>query len=296
MEQTVYIDLFFLINFSMDFLGLFIAAKLLCRKRRLLRLVLAAIFGGAYACFALVVPMQSYLSLFSLLVDALACVIMALIAVFDRKTLRGVFSFAIVYGAISILLGGAMTALFSVFNRLGLDKLFASDGVEGDGISVYIFAIFAALSGLATLLGGRFFKKKSLRQGGTVEIEYRGRRVSLNCICDSGNLLREPISQAPCILVELDALRGLFSDSFLRAVGNGRIEELSPLESSRIRMIPAKDVSGSTLLVGVRPDRIIVDMGKGGVHIEAYLALSNQKISANGAKALIPSEIAMCAV
>ena len=108
--------------------------------------------------------------------------------------------------------------------------------------------------------------------------------------------MREPISQAPCILVELDSLRGLFSDSFLRAVGNGRIEELSPLESSRIRMIPAKDVSGSTLLVGVRPDRIIVDMGKGGVYIEAYLALSNQKISANGAKALIPSEIAMCAV
>jgi hypothetical protein len=152
-------------------------------------------------------------------------------------------------------------------------------------------AIFAALSGLATLLGGRFFKKKSLRQGGTVEIEYRGRRASLNCICDSGNLLREPISQAPCILVELDALRGLFSDSFLRAVGNGRIEELSPLESSRIRMIPAQSASGDTLLVGIRPDFVRLDMGKGDTAVEAYIAFSVEKISAHGAKALVPSEL-----
>ena len=59
MEQTVYIDLFFLINFSMDFLGLFLAAKLLERSKRLLRLALAAIFGGIYACVALISPLNA---------------------------------------------------------------------------------------------------------------------------------------------------------------------------------------------------------------------------------------------
>ena len=291
MEQTVYIDLFFLINFSMDFLGLFIAAKLLCRKRRLLRLVLAAFFGGAYACFALVVPIQSYLSLFSLLVDALACVIMALIAVFERKYTRGVFSFAIVYGAISILLGGAMTALFSVFNRLGLDKLFASDGVEGDGISVYIFAIFAALSGLATLLGGRFFKKKSLRQGGTVEIEYRGRRASLNCICDSGNLLREPISQKLCILAELDALRPILSRELYKSALTGDISALEGLDASRVRLIPTQSAVGSAMLIGLRADRVYIDMGGAKTEVDVYIAISREKLLLKGVKALVPSEL-----
>ena len=296
MEQTVYIDLFFLINFSMDFLGLFLAAKLLGRSKSLIRLALAAIFGGGYSCLTLIFPFQSYLSVLSIVIDALACIIMALIVAFERKRVRGVISFALVYGAVSILLGGAMTALFSLFNRLGLDKAFSSAEAQSDGVSVYIFAIFAALSGFATLLGGKFFKKKALRQGGTVEIEYRGRSVSLACMCDSGNLLREPISQMPCILVDIEALSGLFPNSFLRAVRCGNLEKISLSESSRIRMIPAQGAVGSTLLVGLRPDRITLDMGNGDTSVEAYLALSSTKISANGAKALIPSELALCAV
>lgn len=295
MEQTVYIDLFFLINFSMDFLGLFLATRLLGRSGSILRLVLASIFGGLYSCITLIFPLQT-LSLLSLAIDALACLMMAFIAVFKRKAPRGVISFALVYGAVSILLGGAMTALFYLFNRLGLDKVFSGVEAESDGISVYIFAIFAALSGGATLLGGRFFRRRALRQGGAIEIEYRGRRVSLTCICDSGNLLREPISQRPCILVELDSLSGLLSDSILRYIKSGALDKIPHTEASRIRMIPASGAVGRSLLIGFRPDRILLDMGKGATYVDAYLAITEAKISANGARALIPSELAISAV
>ena len=296
MEQTVYIDLFFLINFSMDFLGLFLTAKLLGRSKKLFRLALAAIFGGLYACFALIVPIESYLQFFSFFIDALACVAMSFIAIFERRAWKGIFSFSLVFGAISILLGGAMTALFYAFNRLGLDKLFSGGQEHSDGISVYIFAIFAAISGFAALLGGKLFKKKGLRQSGMLEIEYRGRKKHISCFCDSGNLLREPISQIPCILVELDAVRGIFSDSFYECIKQGDFEKISFSESSRIRMIPAKSASGDTLLVGIRPDFVRLDMGKGQTAVEAYIAFSVEKISANGAKALVPSELVIGAV
>ena len=296
MEQTVYIDLFFLINFSMDFLSIFLASRLLGRGKGLLRQILAALFGGIYACVALVAPIQDSLSAFSIILDGLACMIMAFIAVFDKKARRGVISFSLVLCAISILLGGAMTALFSLFNRLGLDRVLSGGESQSDGVSVYIFAVFAALSGAATLIGGRFFKKKALRQGGTVEIEYRGRKVIVNCMCDSGNLLREPISQAPCILVELDALRGIFSDKFFKCIKNRELEGIPLSESSRIRMIPARSASGDALLIGIRPDCVLLDMGNGATRVEAYLAISLEKISANGAKALVSSELALCAV
>ena len=297
MEQTVYIDLFFLINFSMDFLGLFLATKLLGREKSILRLALSAIFGGVYACLALIFPLDSYFPLLSIVVDALACVAMAFIAVFKRKAPRGVISFALVYGAVSILLGGAMTALFYAFNRLGLDKAFSgAENTVSDGISVYIFAVFAAISGFITLIGGRFFKKKALRQGGTLEIEYRGRRVGLECMCDSGNLLREPISQIPCILIELEAVKKILPDRFFEAVKSDELEKIPLSESSRIRMIPAQSASGEALLIGMRPDKIILNMGSGAICVAAYLAFTRQKISANGARALVPSELAMCAV
>ena len=296
MEQTVYIDLFFLINFSMDFLGLFLASKLLGRGVRLYRLALASVFGGLYACFALIFPSDSLLSVFSFAVDAIACVIMAFIAIFEKKMMRGVISYSLVFGAVSILLGGAMTALFYAFNRMGLDRILSGDNVQSDGISVYIFAIFASISGFVALISGRFFKKKALRQNGILEIEYCKRRIKIACMCDSGNLLREPISQNPCILVELDAIKGLFSRSFCECIRRGTLEKIPLSEACRIRMIPASGAFGEDLLVGMRLDSVRVDMGKGSTGVEAYIVLVTEKISAQGAKALVPSEIAFCAV
>ena len=292
MEQTVYIDLFFLINFSMDFLGLFLAAKLLERSKRLLRLALAAIFGGIYACVALISPLNACIPTVSFVIDAVACVVMSFIAVFERKTWRGAFSFALVFGAVSILLGGAMTALFYAFNRLGLDKAFGNGEAQSDGLSVYIFAIFAAISGFTALIGGRFLKRKALRQSGRLELRYCGRSETLECMCDSGNLLREPISQLPCILVELEALNKLFSKSFCEAVRCGNFEKIPLSEAGRVRMIPIQSAAGEALLVGFRLDDIRLDMGKGAVSVDAYVAFSTEKISAHGAKALIPSELA----
>ena len=292
MEQTVYIDLFFLINFSMDFLGLFLAAKLLGRSKRLFRLALAALFGGFYACFTLIVPLENYLSVFSFAIDALACLIMSFIAIFERRAKRGVFSFALVFGATSILLGGAMTALFYAFNRLGLDKAFAGESEQSDGLSVYVFAIFAAISGATALFGGRFFKRKAMRRNGVIEIKYRISSVKLTCMCDSGNLLREPISQLPCILTELEALKGFISKELYDAVKNGNIEQIPQREMSRIRMIPIQSASGQALLIGFRPDRVLLDMGKGAACVDAYVVFSTEKISACGACALVPSELA----
>ena len=293
MEQTVYVDIYFLINFSMDFLGLFLASRLLSRRASLLRIALAAVFGGAYACLALFLSLESISGILSFFADALACVSMAFIAIFYKRAKRGVLSFSVVFGAVSLLLGGAMTALFYAFNKIGVDKWFSLGGEADDSVSVWLFVILAFLSGIIALLGGNFLKNKGLRRRGLLEVEYQGRRASVACLCDSGNLLREPISGLPCVLVELDALDGVFSASFRTSVKKRDIISLSSHEASRIRMILARSVSGDSLLFGMRVDSLRIDMGKGATEVEAYLAFSVERISADGVKALVPSELAL---
>ena len=290
--QTVYIDIFFLINFSMDFLSLFIASRLLSRKVRLWRLALSALLGGAYACASLVFSFSAHLGVLSLAIDALACILMAVIAVLSRKNLRGSFSFALVFSAVSILLGGAMTALFSLFNRMGIYALFSGESSNTeDGISVWLFAIFAIISAIITLFGGRFLKKKSLRREGGVNIEYRGKRVYLPSVCDSGNLLREPISQKLCILAELDALRPILSRELYKSALTGDISALEGLDASRVRLIPTQSAVGSAMLIGLRADRVYIDMGGVKTEVDVYIAISREKLLLKGVKALVPSEL-----
>ena len=291
MEQTVYLDIFFLINFSMDFLGLFLSGKLLGKNIRLLRAIIAATVGGVYACASLFI--SSYLlGAASFFIDAIVCLLMAFITVFDRKAVKEPLSFALVYGAVSILLGGGMTALFNLFNKIGVDKLFG-EGNQSDGMSVWFFFFLAIFSAFFTVIGGRALKRKLMRKKGRIEIQYKGKSVSLLAICDSGNLLREPISRLPCIVVDTDSVADIFSDSLLRAVRSGNILDVSGEDKAKIRLIPTATATGEAMLIGIRVDHILLDMGKGASEVFACIAFSREPIIANGAKALVPSELAL---
>lgn len=289
MEQTVYLDIYFLINFSMDFLGLFLSARLVERRIKYYRLVIAAGLGAAYACVALFL---SAAGLWRLLLDALACLAVGGVAAFDRRALKSLPYFSLVFGAVSIILGGAMTALFYLFNRLGVDLLFGGGGGD-DGISVWLFAILAGISALLALKGGGALKKRAVRKRGRIEIEYGGKRTSLSCLCDSGNLLREPISRLPCVLVELDALSSVLPYSLTEAVKKGNITLIEERERPRVRLIPSQSATGKAMLVGFRVDALRIDMGGGAAKTDAYVVLMTEKISEKGIKALVPSEIVL---
>ena len=273
----------------MDFLGLYLAARLLSYRVRPLRCLFAAAFGALYACVSLLVAQSGTLGL---LVDIAACATMAFIAIKRKGNLRQVGGYALVYTAVSILLGGFMTALFSLFNRLGFDKLAEGDNMS-DGISVWLFALLAAISGVLSFFGGKLFKKKSARKYGRVRISYRGRETEMRGLCDSGNLLREPISSKPCIVADARSVSEIFPQRSAELIKSGRISELDMREAGRIRVIPAETVNADGMLYAFRADRVSVDMGKGWCEVDAYVAFSSVEMSEEGVRALIPSELAL---
>ena len=288
MEQIVYIDIYFLINFSMDVICFFLASKLLTTVVSVKRELLASVIGAGYACVSLLCTLNG---IFSLLADLFACFGMCLVAIKRKGNLREVCEYTVVYAAVSIVLGGVMTTLFSFFNRIGLDKLLGSQE-DADGISVWLFAILAIIGGGASLLGGRFFRKKSSRRNGEVKIHYGEKNVCFKAFCDSGNLLTEPISSKPCIIVEKREMEKILPYGIVKMIRSGMADGLSEEEKRRVRVIPASTVGGDGLLYAVRMDDIQVNMGKGWSRSDAFVAFGSIGNNADGAKALLPSSVA----
>ena len=287
MEHTVYIDLYFMINFAMDFLCFYLTSWLLSLRRSLLRTMLASAFGALYACVALLVGMRG---VWSILADLAICLIMCAIAYYRPKEARAVAVDALVYSAVSILLGGAMTALFYFFNRMGLDRLLGSEE-DADGVSVWLFALIAIAGAIGTAFGGRLMRKKATRRACRVSITLGGRTVTLDGICDSGNLLCEPISALPCIIIDPECLDKLVGRGDARAVIDRRIEDLSEGICRRVRVIPMRTVGGESVGYGIRADRVRVEFGRESRSVEAFILATNEPISADGARALVPSEL-----
>ncbi len=289
MGQIVYVDLFFLVNFSMDFLTFFLTAKLLARPFPFARALMGSVLGGLYADAALFVPLPTFPAL---ALDALACTVMCLITFGERKKWRSLPLYILVYVAISMALGGIMTALFHLLNR---SELFSrAEAPSGDGISVWIFAVLALISAVVTALGGRFFVGRTAQKNAEVELCYDGKTVRLHAMTDSGNLLTEPISGRPCIVADIEAVSPILPREILKAVRQNAPElmgQMSPKNGKNLRLIPTRTASGGSILLGVRMDRITVDSDKGKREVDAVVVLTSLGRSADGNEALLPPSL-----
>ena len=291
MGQTVYADLLFLINFSMDFLCFYITSAILHRKLSAVRALLASVGGGVYS----VAVLFAYLAPpFGLVCDAAACILMCAAVFTGRRVTFGRFLLSTAtYVGVSAALGGMMTALFNLLNtlELPLDTLKS----DAEGIPVWFFALLAAVSGVATLMGGRFFRAKQSERSARVEIGYGGRRVELFAVCDTGNLVRDPVSGRSVVVADLSSLRPLLPEALIRAVRENNASHLSELPDEIARdlhIIPARSVGGTSLLFALRPDSMTVTGADGKPHeIDALFAPAPIGSSARGYQALLPPEL-----
>lgn len=294
MEQTVYLDLLFLINFSMDFLCFYLSSKILSVPMSTGRAVAASVIGGVYADAALFLPFGN---LICLACDLCACAVMCAAAYAKRGGWRDVPFYTIVYFAVSMALGGAMTAIFNLLNNAGVADMLSPEG-SGDGISAWLFALIAAISAVITLLGGRFFKRRSSIRTAQIEVSYEGVTKKLDAFVDSGNLLRDPISGKPCIVVNAASLSDVFPKELLKLSDSSRLKisslaDVSATNAKRVRLIPSRTAGSESILLGVSADavRIITQDRPNAYDVDAMIVISSFGKAAEGKDALLPAEL-----
>ena len=253
---SVYIDLYVLVNVSMDFLCMMIAAVLLHREPKRWRVLLASLVGGGYAAAALLLSVDGILGV---VLDILAVVLMCGIAFGRRKgSFFSVLRSAAVVWICSLLMGGTMTALYTWLNRLNLPL----EALQGDGLSVWTFVLVSALAGALTVKSGRWFGLSGKAKTATVEVTLFGNKTVLRAMVDTGNLLCDPVSGKSVIVVELEAIKPLLPPSLVRACESGDFSAyLKDHErAKRVRLIPAGTANGSSLMLAIVPDAVTVTL------------------------------------
>ena len=157
MEEEIYADVLFIINFSMDFLSLYIVGRLMHFRMKAGRVILGASLGALYGVLELLLGGPSLLKT----ALTLAVLLGMCAAAFGRHSPRTYFASTALTFGVSMLIGGMMT---SAFLKLGANTSYIEIGgtiatVFGD-LPVMQFAVFALLSALATWGVGKLFRRK----------------------------------------------------------------------------------------------------------------------------------------
>ncbi len=277
--MTIYADILFLINFSMDFLSLRLAAKILHIPLRLPRAVLSSISGAlAGTLTILFMPDKPAYNFLSILAGVLSSVLMGAIATGWQNIVR---KSAVLWGA-GAFIGGVFTLLLNLggsLNPSASSSATISPGING-GVGE-IFIVCAIVSCAVV----RLFSSASSKK--TVELKFtlHGKSYAMTALCDSGNSAADPFTAAPVVIVAARAVPGF--DAGLLGMNGTELSDESLQKPIKVRVIPIKTAAGERVLYGFVPDSLSVD----GKERDAVIAIDGENKAYSGFTAIIPAKI-----
>lgn len=282
--QVLYIDTLFFLNFALDFLCLYLCSCFRQSKKYAWRLLLASFFGGVYAVFAVVFDLSTWAHLFLTL---LLAVLICLIAFGKREGLRRFLGYVALFYFFSMFLGGAVSALYRFLEGV---LTFRTSFIPKRADMILLCGLVSA--GLLSFLL-RLFGRSEKERYGMVLITAYGKTVGVSVLVDSGCLLSDPITGRPVIIVRLGSLSSLLPRDILTCARAGGVDmPKDPALARRCRLLSARSLGKASLLLSIRPDRVLLDIGGEKKECDALIALFEaEKHYFGGRDGLLPSSL-----
>ena len=282
MTEYVYGDVLFIINFSMDFLCLFIAGRLTKTKLKTWRVALGAALGSVYGVVSLLYSLPTVIET---VVEIAAAFVVCSVGIGSGGLYKRVLQTAVFY-AVSVMLGGVMTLIYS---KLGKYAVYMETGGSiatalGD-VPLWVFLACAAASALLTKLFAVLLKNRSRAKTCELSLSFDGKTHELTGFIDSGNVVADPISGTPVIFLS-SRYRGVVP---CLDVSDGA-DVLRANLTRGLRAIPVSTEGGSGVIFAVKADRCYVRTGGEYESRNALVAVGKEEYYCD-CDALVPLEL-----
>ena len=280
--MDVYADLFFLINFSMDYICLYISGKILRLNVSAAKHVISSVLGGLYSVVALFLNVGSILAF---IIDILICIIMTAICFYHKgDKVKNIITSSLLYIGISMLIGGVMTAIFNLLNKLDINFQSISD----DGAHTYTFAIIAVISAILSMRGISLITRKNRHKEYFVEVTINKKTCNFLGFVDTGNLVKDQISGKSIIFIDKNAASKIIDPDAEEKFYQGEILYRGS------RLVPISTAGGSTATLIFVPDKITLaeKNGKSTSEFQVDCLIALVEINkGDGYEAIIPEDI-----
>lgn len=207
--MKMYIDLFFIFNFIIDFIITLSVSIILKRKSSYIRMILSSLLGG-------VSSLLLFTSLNKILIEIISIILMVVIS-FGYKGIRYVIKNILYMYILSTLLGG----IIYLFNIKVSNNVFLS----------YLIIIIIAIEVMVLYIKENKKMKNIYNNYYKVDIYFKSNdKLSLIGFIDTGNNLYDPYKKRPIILISNKYYR---DDNFILVPyhtlsGNGLLKCIKP--------------------------------------------------------------------
>ena len=228
--MTIYIDLLFILNFIYDMLLLITVCITLKRNTKFIRIFLGSLFGSV-TTFIIFLPINKYLMLLLKIILGLTM----LTITFTYKNFRYFINNVLYLYMTSVILAGFLYFLKIEFNNL-----------------CYSISLIIAPFILYLYLKGQKELKNIVNYYQKIIINFKNNRhLELTGFIDSGNKLRDPITNKYIILINKSKLKGIYNIRSPIYVPITTVNNKSLLECIAIKSIEVGNKQYTNYLIGL---------------------------------------------
>lgn len=280
-KMKVYIDVVFLENLCMNYIILLTTGLIMKVKVNHIRLVSSSALGSVYA---ILVYMQIFNIYSNIITKFILSICMVYIA-FIPKGIKILFKELIIFYLVSFVFGGCAFALLYFIKP---QDIFIKNGVYIGTYPIKIAFLGGIVGFVVVRIAFKIVKNRVSKKGliYEIEIEIERKKQIVKAMLDTGNMLKDPITREPVIVVEKEKMRGLLPDDILdntEKIIGGEWGECQKEISyrARFRIIPFQSIGKQNgMLLGFKSDGIkiiteIEDIDRKNIIIGIY----NEKLT-----------------
>lgn len=259
----VYAEYLILENFIINFIILYVTKRFTRTETSRLRLTLSALIGSVYT-LVVFYPKLSFMVSFTM---KLTISILIIIVAFNPATFKKFLKLIATFYIVSFVFAGSALALFyliDVDSYIGNGIFYIKDFP----IKILAFAIVTSwvlIKYTWSYIHGKISKDKILVP---IAISFKDKVTHIIALVDTGNSLKDPITDAPVIIVQFSAIKNILPEKTKKLFEKYDTKDLRLIlpilqelgHDFKFRVIPFKSIGQENgVLFGFKPDRVIIE-------------------------------------
>lgn len=284
----MYLDIVFVENVLMNYIIIFTCGIVIRQKVKKVRILIGSVIGAVYT----IVMYLNIIPLYSNFFMKMALSVVIVYVAFEPGSFRKLMKNLIIFYLVSFVFGGCVFALmYFIEPQLAQIK----NGVFVGAYPLKVALVGGAVAFVVVQVSFRIVKTKLSKNDMFYEIEVaiNGKAGKVKGLLDTGNLLKEPITGIPVVVVEHTSLFSILPAEILNNVEKiigGDTNELTKNDEflnivSRFRVIPFSSLGKQNgLLLGIRVDSINIEIDEKIERINnVIVGIYDKSLTKNGA-------------
>lgn len=283
--MTIYIDIVLIENVIMNYIILFATAIVLKIKIKHIRIFIASLLGAIYS----VITYMGILKLYSSIVMKILLSILIVYIAFNPQSLKKMWKNLLIFYLTSFVFGGVAFALIYILKP---QDILMKNGLFLGTYPLKTVLLGAIISFLVILVAFKIIKDKFSKKDlfCDLEIKINNKIVKTTAIIDTGNCLKDPITNNPVVVIEHTLLYECIPKQILNNLDNiiggdfeGIPQEIKETYISKLKLIPYSSLGKQNgILLGIKPEYVKISTEENERIINAIIGIYNKSLTKIG--------------